>query len=222
MTPSQVAAGFRSDLDSKVTRCGYPNEYNHEGHVSLWQLSAIRSPSQLAQNPISPISIRMDSIPGYTGFIPGKKSETVIQQTHAAAIRTASEMRPYQAGENPAKKFLTAWDRPSGRRPLQTILAASELRWSGSYAGATTVVKDHEVPPPMRRSFSQIVRTSVEESPTGDSPALAGIARPGYAGYIPGKKAETLFGQTFMRQNRDAMEIRGDARISEAPREQRI
>ena len=236
-------AGLRPDVESKVTRTGYPGSYNFDGsrfgdkresgspssHPALWDIAVARDESVIeSDNPVKIGEFRSNSTVGYTGFVPGKISENVVQKPHTQSNLHAAKLRPYEAAPAGQRKgYDTLHDRPSGRKSMTTILATTDMIHSNAYScklegipATISLVKDHDVPSPRHKSFSQVgyetpgyagfvpdhLKPVPEQVTLRDSEI--GRAIVGYSGFIPGRTAETVFGATATRSVAKAMKTR--------------
>lgn len=198
-------AGFNGTQESNVQRVGYVNSFSAGGawkdssfanrgaaslrlcHPSLWVVGDVRDHGTLNRDQrVFTGDFTRTSLPGYRGFIPGKKSETVFGETFRVANAVSQEIRPPREGVAP-RAVVPYLDEPQGLRSLRTIQSESDLRHSVVYGNRreelfalghtakTNMVKDHEIPPPMQRTFS--------------TPQLC-EAIPGYTGFVSGRVAE--------------------------------
>jgi hypothetical protein len=249
-------AGFRADVDSRITGISTSRfdgstfedvreERSARSHPALWKVEDLRENNTVKNSKVVAIGdFRATGTVGYTGFIPGKVSENVVQKTITAGQLKAKSLRPYDqipAGRTHA--YDTLYDRPSGRKSLTTIVASTDMTHSNAYsaklegiASHVSLIKDHDVPNSQVRSFADLgeassgycgyvpikVRRQPETIPLPK--AILGRAVAGYGGFIPGRVVESVFGGTSMRVNAKAMKTRPYLahQESEAPAKQHI
>lgn len=204
-------AGVNLPQESNVQRTMYPDQFTAGGawkdssfekrgprservcHPSLWpvpgDVRSIPTWNRHAEVPVGDFT--RSALPGYRGYIPGKKAETVFGESFRVANAVSLEMRPPGMGKaqvvpEPPVPYV---DLPLGTRSLRTIKSESDLKHSvfyadeprrsellaSGYTSLTNLHKDHEIPPAMTRTFS--------------SPQLC-EAIPGYTGFVHGRVAE--------------------------------
>jgi hypothetical protein len=210
-------AGFNHTLESNVQRQMYPDNFNCAGswkdssfakrgraserpcHPSLWPVDDVRNHrTWVRQKGVTVGDFRRSAIPGYKGYIPGKKAESVFGETVRVANAVATGLTPVGAKTEVEtavpyvdltqgiRSFKTCldWPLPGKQSPLYPDMNNSvnygpdrDAKLAKGYTSNTNMVKDHEIPPAMTRSFS---------SPC----SLDSKAFPGYSGYIPQRLSE--------------------------------
>jgi hypothetical protein len=235
-------AGSRADVDTRVSRTGYSGSFRYDGarfedevevgkprsHPALWSVDDLRGNNEVkTEKPVQVGDYRATGALGYTGFIPGKISENVIQKTRAHAqleSRKIREYAPIAAGQS--KGYETLYDKPSGRRTLKTMINTTDMKHSNAYSGKIdgvssemSLIIDHDVPPKKPHSAAKLgeeilgyaghlpERIKEAAKPQGP-PASIGRAIAGYSGFIPGKVAESVFGATAEKTIAKAMKTR--------------
>jgi len=170
-------------------------------------LSARRVGSEVLRSRSSPsgrtprervAGMQRSSIPGYGGFVPGRAAENVIAATHgpstvAAHQATLERGRPEMedgSGQNDAT--LRLYHAETDRHLDAQVEFAPDAS-TGALAHGR-----HRRPQAMS-SF---------RNANGVERQRAGCSVPGYAGFIPGKKAGMVFGQRFAKENLAATEVR--------------
>jgi len=128
---------------------------------------------------------QLGSIPGYTGFVPGRAAEGV----HATTFRESN----HGAREAVGKR---------GYRPI-TSGGGRDIHEGSFERGSMscTVGASGDTGPAM------VTTGSLFHNPRGHEPR-AGAAVPGYAGVIPGKYAGNVFGKRYAMDNVQATQIR--------------
>jgi hypothetical protein len=201
-------AGFNNTQESNVQRIMYPDNFTAGGswkdssfvkrgpaservcHPSLWPVEDARTTDTVVRDTKVYVGdYRVTAIPGYRGYIPGRRAETVFGTPVRVSQAISAEMRmPQQKTE--AEKPTPYVDEPQGLRPLRTCVSMTDMKHSVNYGGhreenfakgyeaKTNIVKDHEIPPAMTRTFS---------SPCD----LGSRVFPGYQGYVPQRVPET-------------------------------
>jgi hypothetical protein len=202
-------AGFNHTLESNVQRQKYPDNFNTGGswkdssfskrgkaservcHPSLWPVEHVRDHRMWVRDKLVEVGdYRRSGLPGYKGYIPGKKPETVFGETVRVANAVSAELTPVGT-KTEVEGAVPYVDLPQGLRSLSTC-----LEWPGSgmkssvnygpdreaklaqgYTSKSNLIKDHEIPPAIPRSFS---------SPCN----LDAKAFPGYSGYVPQRTPE--------------------------------
>ena len=236
-------AGLRADVETRVTRTGYPGSFKFDGsrfedpievgspssHPALWNIEDVRDESVIvADNPVRIGDFRSNSTVGYTGFIPAKISENVVQKSTAESNLHSKNIRPYEAAPAGQRKgYETLHDKPSGRKSMTSILATTEMKHSNAYSrhiegipANLSLVKDHNVPDPIQKSFTPMgyaprgyagfVPDDLKVGPELGQLPQSEISRAiaGYAGFIPGQQSESVFGATATRSIAKAMKTR--------------
>lgn len=145
------------------------------------------SSAPLARHLSQSARFQQGSIPGYSGYMPGRTSEDVHGATFAEANALASEARAARARR--------------GQRPKSGAGATVDLTVTidGGCLNSTNGSLGGSVP--------QCKVASVFHNPRGHGPR-AGAAVPGYAGFIPGKVAGSVFARRGAEANLQATQVR--------------
>ncbi|CAD7922740.1 unnamed protein product [Amoebophrya sp. A25] len=200
-----------ADVRTPWTRTlNYAPKSGVPGPPSLWPIDHVTSTPAVPQAPIWPpnLSLRANNIPGYKGYIPGEKVETVYGTLRSGCVDHAEKLRTYEE-KDVAPKPLLYNNATIGRMSLKQILKTTDLKHTVSYGdlepnpgNRLKQYKDH-VPP---------ARITPNPSPTGvmgwsgfrppvnrsldgrepaymsyDTQAETGKDNPGYTGYRPRK-----------------------------------
>jgi len=145
--------------------------------------------------------LERDSIPGYTGHIPGRNSENVSGVTHADACKLSEtacnrRMVPRSGADSERTRQWRGFDMLA-----QTIDMGSMNTGLGTsnMDGLTQSTAEHG---PTCKT------TSMFYNPHGHTKFRSGAAIPGYAGHIPGKYAGNVFATTYAQSNMAASGVR--------------
>lgn len=198
-----------------------------EGPQALWPLASVQATPAVNKNPVHPEDAaarktgalngkRAHNIPGYTGYIPGLKVETVYGSLREAVTDHCDKIRPYETKEFRLEP-LTFKEPPQGKRAFGAILQHSNLKFSVDYgtesAGRKLPVKDHEVPPPIPRDTVKATNGRFEEARNNSaasmgrrsqsSASFAHVPTPGWGGFRPQRSA-SLDPRYVVRETADA------------------
>lgn len=181
-------------------RCGLT------GPPALWPIDHITQTPAVGQDAIFADlhTLRGRNIPGYLGYIPGKRAETVYGSIRAGINHYCENMRQSDEKDVSTKPLLYK-NATIGKKSLGDILKTSDMKYTTTYGGVTPdketnmkyVLKDHEIPPrgkpnttsPGILSWSGF-RPEVSRSLDSRNPQYyvrGGLATmPGYTGYRSG------------------------------------
>ncbi|CAD7951651.1 unnamed protein product [Amoebophrya sp. A120] len=126
------------------------------GPPALWPIDHVTKTPTVPQEPVwgyDKLSLRGNHVPGYSGFIPGEKAETIYGSLRSGISDHAEGIRPYEEKDVSLKPIL--YNNPTiGRMPLKKILKTTDLIHTVSYGNLEPnpgsrlkQYKDH-VPPP--------------------------------------------------------------------------
>mmetsp|Transcript_20808 Transcript_20808/g.37915 ORF Transcript_20808/g.37915 Transcript_20808/m.37915 type:complete len:225 (-) Transcript_20808:48-722(-) len=130
-------------------------------------------------------------IPGYTGFVPARKSEDVFGVTLAEANSLAREHRSWRTGSRSVGSSRAVYSSAADRG-LDGTMDGGSINAVGGMAG--------EVGP-------RATVTSMFSNPAGTSRRRAGGAMPGYGGFIAGKATGSVIGLSFAQASIAAAEV---------------
>lgn len=139
------------------------------------------------------------SLPGYTGFVPGRNAESITGATHAESARlsqTACSRRMVGGADDERTRQWRGFDIMS-----RTIDCGSMSAGIGTsnMDGLSQQPEDHG---PACKT------TSMFFNPRGHTKFRSGASVPGYCGHIPGKYAGNVFASTYAQSNLGASGVR--------------
>lgn len=141
--------------------------------------------------------LQLGSIPGYTGFIPGRTSETVYASTHTEASHVSAGSCLARSGQPrhlscPLRKKVECVMMNQGQAYAHSGMD------TGSMSCKVGGLFDGGAPPEVLTTFNN----------RRGHGRRSGADVPGYAGYIPGRKPGIAHAGSFARDNLAATEMR--------------
>lgn len=145
--------------------------------------------------------LERESIPGYTGHIPGRNAENISGATHAESARLSETAR--------SKRMVSRSGADSERtrqwRGFDVLAQTIDMGSMASGLGTSNLdglTQRSEEHGPWAKS------TSMFYNPRGHTKFRSGASIPGYAGFIPGKYAGNVFSSTYAQSNMAASGVR--------------
>lgn len=143
-------------------------------------------------------AVQRCSIPGYVGFVPGRAAENIIGVTHGQSTVASHQAilergRPEVADGSGQNDTTVRLYHTETDRHLDSQMEFAPDASTGALAHG----RHRRVP-----TISSFRNTN------GVERQRAGCSVPGYAGFIPGKKAGLVFAQRFAKDNLAATEVR--------------
>ena len=212
-------AGLRSEVESKMTGLGSSTHYAYDGsdrtgsdprsssHPDLWSSKpsshpGLWSPDELRDNKLIRTTTRahkVGSIPGYSGFIPGKVAENVIRTSYEATVRECRQLTEANTIRHQELMNQSKRDEPSidvgpeakdiagvstflsrrlpehqCKRPLSTVLAVTDMKYSTGYGEGKGLPSDRT-----------ILKDHCVPDKEKNERSRPGEEIPGYSGFLP-------------------------------------
>jgi len=191
--------GVRPSSSAKQSGCNMAEHLTPGGEAVMG--SSRHGWGKMHGRSLSTGQLGRESIPGYTGHVPGRAAENISGATHGEASRLS---------ETACSKRMVARSDADSERGRQwrghdvlsrTIDCGSMSAGIGTsnHDGLTQMSEFHG---PASKSCSMFY------NPRGHTKMRSGAAIPGYVGHIPGKYAGNVFTSTYAQSNLAASGVR--------------